>query len=431
MANTKAPAIFLLLLICSSSLATSTEKLLQVTPSELQHRLLQIKAQSTYAIDDVLSILAELRDASIREFDTLNENWGKESHELQTLIRELQEALDQQRDTCNGLDADLETLEEQLQESEDHVKWIHNRREEINQLQLDLAEQRCEANLVFIDRLKDYKESLAAIGAFRKIFNAHWEAQNFSPRIAASLVQKLQSIGALSEEQLARLTDIANRIPEFNFMEREQWEDNDKEGLEIRNNNIGHRDINTDNLADAIHQVLDELESHLSSSSKKIIEAEVEANSNFVDFKIASEAELEQLAEDLEDEKNLIESLHQLITVQEGNIDECQNTLAGIEEALTAAKVDLNNREEIFDRENERLDEEIEQFSGIYNLYRTQVNDDGHNHGKEQPEHESLHHHDYSIESYDEEDEEEVEANIGLNLIAEESFSLRKLSWYL
>eukprot|EP01016_Furgasonia_blochmanni_P015937 TRINITY_DN18965_c0_g1_i1.p2 TRINITY_DN18965_c0_g1~~TRINITY_DN18965_c0_g1_i1.p2 ORF type:complete len:149 (-),score=69.26 TRINITY_DN18965_c0_g1_i1:59-505(-) len=146
----KACLIFIALFAITLAETVELEKPIQSAQTVFEQRLLQIKTQSSYALQDVLDLLAELRDAAARELDSLHQTWAKESHALQETITELRQAIDNQRQQCGNLENDLETLQNQLADSHTHIKWINARTREINELSEKLAEQRCELSLIHI-----------------------------------------------------------------------------------------------------------------------------------------------------------------------------------------------------------------------------------------------------------------------------------------
>lgn len=170
--------------------------------------LLQMRVAASGAIDTVLNLLEDLRKSSQNERNELDKkNQTQEANGIK-LIAELTNILSISQTNYDTAVAHRQFLEKEIEESEAHIEWIDNRLEEIKRKLGELKKQRCQANAMFVDALKQHNDALKAIKILQdeiKKLHAAGELTEIS-----SLTEKFKAYEHLFEkESIQQFLDLS------------------------------------------------------------------------------------------------------------------------------------------------------------------------------------------------------------------------------
>jgi hypothetical protein len=170
----------------------------------LDSKFLQLSKKPQLAKDSVLKTLRLLVNDAIAKVKDLDHRWYVEVKRLQGLGTALVNILGTQGSTCSKADKQLQTMVDRLQVSLDTISTTKKRIHEINRMVMELSDQRCEANLIFIDRLRDNKLALHTIQIFRGwVKSAEQQSKNFD----TNLIQTSNNSSAPPIEGLIQVMD--------------------------------------------------------------------------------------------------------------------------------------------------------------------------------------------------------------------------------
>lgn len=156
---------------------------------------LQSKVRASDAVDSVLNLLNDLRQANVNEQTAADDlNKTQEANGL-AQIAELTGVRDRLRKAFDDAIAHREFIQQELKNTLNYIDWILNRqRDIINQLAV-LAENRCYSNSMFIKSLKEHSDALKVID-----------------ELIAELNQKQNSGEAL---MLTQVNDISSKLKAY------------------------------------------------------------------------------------------------------------------------------------------------------------------------------------------------------------------------
>jgi rubrerythrin len=183
------------------------QKTLSDVRLDAHDRLLQMAEQNRVNADDVLDLLDSLRKAADDELNAVQARWDSDQQQNSQLISNLQTSLSNQKAVCQTKKNAMADLLQQNATSHNRILWLQNRIDKINKLLLDLADQRCENNQIFIARIKENRETLLALRTFKNIYDSMVNKPGGATGTAASsaLLEQLMELHGVSDEQRVEL----------------------------------------------------------------------------------------------------------------------------------------------------------------------------------------------------------------------------------
>lgn len=346
---------------------------------------LQAKMRASDAVDTVLNLLNDLRQANVNEQEAADQlNKTQEAEGLQQ-IAELTDLRDKLRKVFDDATAHKEWIITQFTDTTNYIDWILKRQQDvINQL-ATLSEHRCYSNALFIKALKEHNDALSVIDF---------------------LIEDLKSKQASGESLLfAEIKDIPSKLKAYTslfnsgaldqFLQlasgRDQWEDNDKSALDVAGfkSETESRDVKG-GLIGRIIGLLEDLKQHLKESILNLQEHEIKANFDFAEWQTSVEAENKTLNAELERKKTYLSKLEIDLEVAKGYEERAEKDWNQSVKALQGAIDDLEAKRAYYAQETARrnaenaiLDEVIEIFkskvTGIADYLRSRIEDQGAN----------------------------------------------------
>ncbi len=151
----KTTALFVIALFCVSAYASTFD--------EKVSSMMAANAMASDAVDTVEALLLELKQSIYDEQTEHDSLWDTQKTHGQKVIAELSAIAASNKATAEAGTAHREYIQDEIQDSHDHVDWIVNRVFDIGVKLEALAVQRCEANQLFIQQLKEAQDALDAI----------------------------------------------------------------------------------------------------------------------------------------------------------------------------------------------------------------------------------------------------------------------------
>jgi len=347
------------LALASLSFAAESEMTLEM--------LLQMRAQASGAIDTVLSLLEDLRKASINEKNDLEARNKSQEAEGSKLIAELTNILSMNEKNYQESLAHRKFIETEIEDTENHIIWIEKRLVEIARKLAELKVQRCHANALFVDALKEHNDALKAI----KVLEAEISRRHAAGELTeiGSLTEKFQAYGHLfKEESVKTFLDLAN----VNDITGQQ--DNSRGALKLQDikTNPGQRNL-SGTLADKVLQLLKDLTQHLKDSMKDLEKHEIQAAYDYADFKASSEIENVTLRQDHARKEKYLAKLEIDVEVARENEDRTQVLRDESQISLDSAVEDLEVKRQFYAQEIARVKEDLSTVDQVIETFRAKV----------------------------------------------------------
>ncbi|CAK80627.1 unnamed protein product (macronuclear) [Paramecium tetraurelia] len=264
---------------------------------------------------------------------------------------------------------DLEAVDLKIQQTTDYLNW-NNKRFKANEVKLEnLAEQRCEANALFIDTLREYKNALSVLDWVRS------DAQSKQ----STLIEK------------SHIGDYAEKLSKYaNLFEEQAVQDFVKLGEEEVSFAQTRQHGNGEQLASLVEKdvvgIIQQLIEKLRETIKSLEEQEIQSANDFADFKTNLLAEQESLKQEYDAKAKFLNSLQNdkelasdILTKKKELQDQSMRILSLTQEEYNYKKKLYNSEKDKRHEENQLLEESLliyrEKIATVNEYLKKRVNE--------------------------------------------------------
>lgn len=328
--------------------------------------LLTMKTQAAGAIDTVLKLLHDLRQANVKEQKAADAQNVTDEREGRAQIANLTAIRDANLQILNDAKAHTLFIETELNDTIAYIDWIHKRKQEIHDKLADLADQRCYANAMFVKALKEHMDGLRVIRLLRHDLAGFTSTGEISLDQIKDISSKLSVYTHLFNQQAMK---------EFLQLTREGYEDNSRGELKVKEfeTNISGRNISA-GLGDTLDAMLKRLEEHLEESMKNLEANEIRAAFDLAEFQAKSEAENRTLNAELVRKTTYQKKLEIDLDVAQQVQAKAQRHYDDSCRALQQAIDELNAKRAHYAAETARRNHENEVLDGVIKMFEERVN---------------------------------------------------------
>jgi hypothetical protein len=153
----------LIVLLCLSVSAFAAETNL----SEKLGAMVTMTAKASDAVDAALQVLYDLRQANFDSQDVADAKNKTDQASCDSEIADLLAIADANKASGDATTAHRKFIEQEIADTIAYIEWIGNRRIDIDRKQVELMDQRCYSNGIFVRALKEHSDALAAIDILR------------------------------------------------------------------------------------------------------------------------------------------------------------------------------------------------------------------------------------------------------------------------
>jgi len=139
-----------------------------IANAEQSMSLLQMKVQAGDAVEAVVEVLNDLKQSALDEREALQEDHEQQETYFANLLREQANIIQTNENSLEAAQAHQDFVEAEIQDTADYIAWINGRFAAIDALITTLSDERCEASLIFVTRLREHFEALDAIELLRQ-----------------------------------------------------------------------------------------------------------------------------------------------------------------------------------------------------------------------------------------------------------------------
>ncbi|CAD8105385.1 unnamed protein product [Paramecium primaurelia] len=357
----------LVILLLSQSVLCSPKKINTDFLNLLSSKTNVMSSQD--AIQSVLTLLEDLQGANVEAQDKADLTFQRFENAILQDINEFSGIVNVNSKSAAAAQQDLEAVDLKIQQTTDYLNW-NNKRYKANELKLEnLAEQRCEANALFIDTLREYKNALSVLDWVRS------DAQSKQ----ANLIEK-SHVGDYAE----KLSKYANLFEEQAVQDFVKLGDDETSFSQTRQRGNGEQlvQLMTKDVVGVIQQLIEKLRETI----KGLEEQEIQSANDFADFKTNILAEQESLKQEYDAKAKFLNSLQNdkelasdILTKKKELQDQSMRILSLTQEEYNYKKKLYNSEKAKRHEENQLLEESLliyrEKISTVNEYLKKRVNE--------------------------------------------------------
>ncbi|CAK92311.1 unnamed protein product (macronuclear) [Paramecium tetraurelia] len=357
----------LVILLLSQSVLCSPKKINTDFLNLLSSKTNVMSSQD--AIQSVLTLLEDLQGANVEAQDKADLTFQRFENAILQDINEFSGIVNVNSKSAAAASQDLEAVDLKIQQTTDYLNW-NNKRYKANELKLEnLAEQRCEANALFIDTLREYKNALSVLDWVRS------DAQSKQ----TNLVEK-SHVGDYAE----KLSKYANLFEEQAVQDFVKLGDDEASFSQTRQRGNGEQlvQLMTKDVVGVIQQLIEKLRDTI----KGLEEQEIQSANDFADFKTNLLAEQESLKQEYDAKAKFLNSLQNdkelasdILTKKKELQDQSMRILSLTQEEYNYKKKLYNSEKDKRHEENQLLEESLliyrEKIATVNEYLKKRVNE--------------------------------------------------------
>ncbi|CAD8056120.1 unnamed protein product [Paramecium primaurelia] len=321
------------------------------------------------AIQSVLTLLEDLQGANVEAQDKADLTFQRFEQAILKDINEFSGIVNVNSKSAAAAQQDLEAVDLKIQQTTDYLNW-NNKRYKANEVKLEnLAEQRCEANALFIDTLREYKNALSVLDWVRS------DAQSKQ----STLIEK-NHIGDYAE----KLSKYANLFEEQAVQDFVKLGEEEVSFAQTRQHGNGQQiaSLVEKDIVGIIQQLIEKLRDTI----KSLEEQEIQSANDFADFKTNLLAEQESLKQEYDAKAKFLNSLQNdkelasdILTKKKELQDQSMRILSLTQEEYNYKKKLYNSEKDKRHEENQLLEESLliyrEKIATVNEYLKKRVNE--------------------------------------------------------
>ncbi|CAD8077605.1 unnamed protein product [Paramecium sonneborni] len=357
----------LVILLLSQSVFCSPKKINTDFLNLLSSKTNVLSSQD--AIQSVLILLEDLQGANVEAQDKADLTFQRFESAILQDINEFSGIVNVNSKSAAAAQQDLEAVDLKIQQTTDYLNW-NNKRYKANEVKLEnLAEQRCEANALFIDTLREYKNALSVLDWVRS------DAQSKQ----STFVEK-SHIGDYAE----KLSKYANLFEEQAVQDFVKLGDQETSFAQTRSRGSGEQLASL--LEKDVVGIIQSLIEKLRETIKGLEEQEIQSANDFADFKTNLLAEQESLKQEYDAKAKFLNSLQNdkelasdILTKKKELQDQSMRILSLTQEEYNYKKKLYNSEKAKRHEENQLLEESLliyrEKIATVNEYLKKRVNE--------------------------------------------------------
>ncbi|CAD8182629.1 unnamed protein product [Paramecium octaurelia] len=357
----------LVILLLSQSVLCSPKKINTDFLNLLSSKTNVMSSQD--AIQSVLTLLEDLQGANVEAQDKADLTFQRFENAILQDINEFSGIVNVNSKSAAAASQDLEAVDLKIQQTTDYLNW-NNKRYKANEVKLEnLAEQRCEANALFIDTLREYKNALSVLDWVRSDAQSKY----------TNLIEK-SHVGDYAE----KLSKYANLFEEQAVQDFVKLGDDEASFSQTRQRGNAEQlvQLMTKDVVGVIQQLIEKLRETI----KGLEEQEIQSANDFADFKTNLLAEQESLKQEYDAKAKFLNSLQNdkelasdILTKKKELQDQSMRILSLTQEEYNYKKKLYNSEKTKRHEENQLLEESLliyrEKIATVNEYLKKRVNE--------------------------------------------------------
>jgi len=337
-------------------------------------QFMQLKEQAGNAVDAVMDVLNGLKQSALDERAALDVSHDETEAAFAKRIGDLTAIQNTNRGIYDATIANREFVEQEIVNTANYIDFIHNRFDQIAALIAELQDERCDASLIFVTRIREHYEALTAVDLL-KMDLADWEAAGMPVSLAQ--IKEMPSFNKLSaytnlfkREALNSFLSLADDRESRRTAEEigDDHVDNEREA-QVLEHQVSTRDNTEQTVIQKLMVRLDEFVVHLKASMEDLVAAEIRAGRDTVTFIQESEKETHILQVELDRYEAYAAKLENDIVLALDMEAKAEQTWKDSVAAVEQAKVELQEHREWYMAEVDRLRNDVEVVDEVISIF--------------------------------------------------------------
>ncbi|CAD8119873.1 unnamed protein product [Paramecium sonneborni] len=344
----------LVILLLSQSVLCSPKKINTDFLNLLSSKTNVMSSQD--AIQSVLTLLEDLQGANVEAQDKADLTFQRFENAILQDINEFSGIVNVNSKSAAAASQDLEAVDLKIQQTTDYLNW-NNKRYKANELKLEnLAEQRCEANALFIDTLREYKNALSVLDWVRS--DAQTKQTNLVEKShVGDYAEKLSKYANLFEEQAVQ--DFVNLGDDQNSFSQTRQRANSEQLIQLM----------TKDVVGIVQQLIEKLRDTI----KGLEEQEIQSANDFADFKTNLLAEQESLKQEYDAKAKFLNSLQNDKELASDILTKKKELQDQSMRILSLTQEEYNYKKKLYNAEKTKRHEENQLLEESLLIYREKI----------------------------------------------------------
>ncbi|CAD8208852.1 unnamed protein product [Paramecium octaurelia] len=308
------------------------------------------------AIQSVLILLEDLQGANLEAQDKADLTFQRFENAILQDINEFSGIVNVNSKSAAAAQQDWEAVDLKIQQTTDYLNW-NNKRYKGNEVKLEnLAEQRCEANALFIDTLREYKNALSVLDWVKS------DAQSKQ----TNLVEK-SHVGDYAE----KLSKYANLFEEQAVQDFVKLGDDETTFSQSRQRENGAQlvQLMTKDVVGVVQQLIEKLRETI----KGLEEQEIQSANDFADFKTNLLAEQESLKQEYDAKAKFLNSLQNDKELASDILTKKKELQEQSTRILSLTQEEFNYKKKLYNEEKTKRHEENQLLEESLLIYRERI----------------------------------------------------------
>ncbi|CAD8143048.1 unnamed protein product [Paramecium octaurelia] len=238
---------------------------------------------------------------------------------------------------------DLEAVDDKIAQTTDYLNWNEKRRKSNDMKLEDLAEQRCEANSLFIDALRDYREALNVL---------EWVNGDLQLKEQNAFLQKEEA-----QEYTSKLSLYTNMIDHKEVFSQVEVSQEDQ-AAQVVSEIVGK-----------VQGLISKIQEHI----KTLEEQEITSANDFVDYRRNLLNEQVLLKQEYDSRLKFLNSLEDDKELAQDVVSQCEKILGNTQRILQQTQNAYNQQKAKYVMEKQKRHEENQIIIEIMMLYHQKI----------------------------------------------------------
>mgnify|MGYP002623723432 FL=1 len=381
---------FVFALIAIGTCATGLSK--KSSGAQYIQKAVSLLSQEGYTIDRVVELLRKIQIVEQKDLEALDNWWSEHQQILTTRVNDLESALGSKTAECNAIDDEIAQQQEIIETYERNIREAEETIQRNNAAVDEREAARCQATLLYIQRLKENQDALAflhflkgkiADPSFKEYLRRNHAAVGelkthvgTNSTIGIGLLTKHQLLALLQQDDYVGL-DRADLEATYNVNHRTDDEigtghiDNERDSLTRDSYSTTIRDI--DLFISQLLSFLDQLIAETTQAITRLEDAEYASVQDLIAFKNEIELQNKVLIKYIAIWRNYVSQLSDVVKTNQEALSECRAGIPPLEKQLEDARDTLRSDTEDYQERRKSQENTISMLEKVINLYITKV----------------------------------------------------------
>lgn len=356
----------------------------------------QLPPAQTLSLDQILEMLNNLQTATSTGLHSLTTFTNNQNDALKKVVVKLLNTYNLQIQKCSSLKTKVERLNATINEHED-VIILHDRRiNEILGLLAKMASRQCQSNALFLDFLKNAKETLKTLEIVENLLGRPGETKPRATFLALpTLIQLAKPMkSSLSQEEKGLLQELEDVVTiQLQNTNKVQDDDDEIDFSGDPSKNFQREDLVQNNTADLpvkfpepidvaplddettrkMRQLIQAIRQKLDEWVKKYQQMQLDLIDATLEYRLALENEIKELQLESATANSYVEKVWTLEEIMEAELENCHKMEEECKTNVDIVQGQLTKEKSDYDVQSKRIKSQNDLLDDIRRIYTKQI----------------------------------------------------------